>query len=128
MSENLSNKQVGLRLRAARELRGYSDQKEFAEAIRASHGVALTAYGEYERGQRNMDGRDRLAFCEVLNVPECWFTASDDVLWGKLQENVLNVQPADIKPTMTEIKKVEDAAAGKREGVKQGRAQRKRAS
>lgn len=74
------------RIVAARVLRGL-DQRELQRRL-ADAGLGRQELGRLERGEFTMTRVRRLALCDVLNVPEEWFTAETvDELFGLVKRS-----------------------------------------
>jgi transcriptional regulator with XRE-family HTH domain len=80
----LDSKQLGFRIRQAREQRGLS-QEEFAAAVSKDQG----AISDYENGKRKLAAIDLPLFAIVLEVPLLYFFEEDASIYN-LDEVLLN--------------------------------------
>lgn len=80
----LDPKQLGFRIRQAREQRGLS-QEEFAAAVAKDQG----AISDYENGKRKLAVTDLPTFATVLEVPPSYFFEEEPSVYT-LDEALLN--------------------------------------
>lgn len=80
----MDSKQLGFRIRQAREQRGLS-QEEFAAAVAKDQG----AISDYENGKRKLAAIDLPTFATVLEVPLLYFFEQDANTYD-LDEVLLN--------------------------------------
>lgn len=95
----LSPKEVGIRIKAARMLRGVT-QDELAERV-ARDGMAFRMVGKLERGLMEIRPAHIRALCLALGFPELWFTTGLDDFLNAVHE--INQGPRELFPLLEEI-------------------------
>jgi transcriptional regulator with XRE-family HTH domain len=100
-SVSLSPKEVGARIKAARLLRGVS-QDELAHRL-ARDGMAFRMVGQLERGSMEIRPAHVRALCVALGFPERWFTVPLDEFFNADVISELDQARNDWHPMLEEI-------------------------
>ena len=85
---SIINKQIGVRLRAARRYAEYSSAKAFAK----KHSIAESTYSQHETGKRALNAEALAHYSELLNINPGWLLTGQGQPSTATGESVNSVQ------------------------------------